>query len=358
MNAPLILSTVTVRVVDPADANERARITTFVDAHVDGTPFHLPEWGVAVARGCDQVAHYLVAERADGELAGVLPLTEVHSPLFGRALVSSGFAVGGGVLASDPGAVAPLVDAAWVLAERLSCPTLELRGGALPNGQGWHRDEASYLGFARSLAADDEAELLAIPRKQRAEVRRSLGLALTVETGSSQRQRDDHHAVYAESVRNLGTPVFPKRLFSEVLDAFDDRADILTIRHHGRAIASVLSLYWRGTVYPFWGGGTAEARALRANDRMYYALMCDARLRGCARFDFGRSKTGTGAAAFKRNWGFEGEPLAYAKRAVDGEQPREINPLDPKYRLQVAAWQKLPLPIANRIGPWIAKGLG
>ena len=358
MNAPLILSTVTVRAADLGEANERARISAFVEGHVDGTPFHLPEWIGAVARGCDQTAHYLIAERTDGVLAGVLPLTEVHSALFGRALVSSGFAVGGGVLASDPGAVAPLVDAAWELAERLSCPTLELRGGALPDGAGWHRDETSYLGFARDLAVDDEAELLAIPRKQRAEVRRSLGFGLTVDAGSGQRQRDDHHAVYAESVRNLGTPVFPKRLFAEVLDAFGDRADILTVRHRGRAVASVLSLYWRGTVYPYWGGGTGEARALRANDRMYHALMCDARARGCTRFDFGRSKTGTGAAAFKRNWGFEGAPLAYAKRAADGERPREINPLDPKYRLQVAAWQRLPLSIANRVGPWIAKGLG
>ena len=306
MNAPFALSTVTVRTADLGDADERARIAAFVERHSDGTPFHLPEWGIAVARGCDQLAHYMLAERGDGDLAGLLPLTEVHSPLFGRVLVSTGFAVGGGVLASDPGAVAPLVDAAWALAERLSCPTLELRGGALPEGEGWHRDETSYLGFARDLAHDDEAELLAIPRKQRAEVRRSLGFDLTVETGRTQHQRDDHYAVYAESVRNLGTPVFPKRLFDEVLDAFGDRADILTVRHEGRAIASVLSLYWRGTVYPYWGGGTAEARALRANDRMYYALMCDARARGCTRFDFGRSKVGTGAAAFKRNWGFTG----------------------------------------------------
>jgi len=358
VNAPFAMSTVTVRAADLGDASERARIAAFVEAHDAATPFHLPEWGLAVARGCGQVAHSLIAERGDGELAGVLPLTEVHSPLFGSALVSSGFAVGGGVLAADPGAVAPLVDAAWVLAERLSCPTLELRGGALPQGEGWHRDTTSYLGFARELSDDDEAELLAIPRKQRAEVRRSLGFDLTVETGSGQRQRDAHYAAYAESVRNLGTPVFPKRLFAEVLDAFGERADILTVRHQGRAIASVLSLYWRGTVYPYWGGGTAEARALRANDRMYYALMCDARARGCTRFDFGRSKVGTGAAAFKRNWGFIGEPLAYAKRAADGAAPREINPLSPKYRLQVAAWQKLPLAIANRIGPWIAKGLG
>jgi len=333
-----------------------ARIEAYVAAHADGTPFHRPAWNRAVARGCRQVAHCLLVERS-GVLAGVLPLTEVHSPLFGRALVSSGFAVGGGVLADDPVAVELLGDAAWDLAQRLSCPSVELRGGPLPSGA-WTRREGSYAGFVRPIAADDDAELLAIPRKQRAEVRRALGFALEVDIGRSARHRAEHHAVYAASVRNLGTPVFPASLFGAVMDAFGDDADILTIRHDGVPIASVLSLYHAGAVMPYWGGGTAAARNWRANDLMYFALMRHARSRGCTRFDFGRSKPGTGAFAFKKNWGFEATPLAYATRSAPGAEPREINPLSPKYRMQVAAWRRLPLGIANRIGPMIARGLG
>ncbi len=337
--------------------SDGAAIDIYVRAHTQATPFHLSGWSRAVARGCGQVNHYLVAE-IDGAIVGVLPLTVVHSPLFGRALVSSAFAVGGGALADDGDVANALIDEAVVMAERLTCPTVELRGGMMSSGAGWHHDETTYLGFVRDLAADDEAELLAIPRKQRAEVRRALGFDLTVETGTSEADRAAHYGVYSESVRNLGTPVFPRALFDAVLDEFGGEADILTVRHGGSAIASVLSLYWRGVVMPYWGGGTAAARGWRANDLMYYALMNHARGRGCTRFDFGRSKAGTGPAAFKRNWGFEGEPLAYAKYAADGEAPRDINPLNPKYRMQVALWQKLPLPIANRIGPMIARGLG
>ena len=91
---------------------------------------------------------------------------------------------------------------------------------------------------------------------------------------------------------------------------------------------------------------------------MYFALMAHARARGCTRFDFGRSKVGTGAAAFKKNWGFDAQPLTYFRRAWPGHAPREINPLSPKYRLQIALWQRLPLPVSRVIGPWIAKGLG
>ena len=90
---------------------------------------------------------------------------------------------------------------------------------------------------------------------------------------------------------------------------------------------------------------------------MYYALMNHARGRGCDRFDFGRSKTDSGAYHFKRNWGFVPEPLPYATWSADGVPPRDVNPLSPRYRAKIAAWQKLPLPIANRLGPLIATGL-
>jgi hypothetical protein len=91
---------------------------------------------------------------------------------------------------------------------------------------------------------------------------------------------------------------------------------------------------------------------------MYFELMRHGRERGCTRFDFGRSKVGTGAAAFKKNWGFEPVPLTYYDRVADGASIRDANPLSPKYRLQVALWRRLPLAVANRVGPWIAKGLG
>lgn len=354
MNAPMLTRPLALRVVDLSDAGERARLGAWVHDHPDATPFHLPAWSVAVARGCRQKSHYLVAERGNGDVAGVLPLTEMHSPLFGRALVSAGFGVGGGVLADNAAAVRELAEAAWALAGRLSCPSVELRGGALP-GPDWHVDDTTYLGFVRDLAENDEAELLAIPRKQRAEVRRSFGNELEIVTGDD---AATHYALYAESVRNLGTPVFPRTLFAEVLNEFGEAADVLTVRHRGVSVSSVLSLYWKGGVYPYWGGGGDAARALRANDAMYFGLMRHARDRGCTRFDFGRSKAGTGAAAFKKNWGFEPEALTYFSRTADGTAPRKVNPLDPKYSLQVKLWKQLPLWVANRIGPWIAQGLG
>lgn len=353
MNAFAPVAGLAVRTADLDDAGERARLETFIAAHPDAQPFHSPRWSLAVERGCGQRGHYLLAEDSSGNLVALLPLTEVRSRLFGAALVSTGFGVGGGILAHHNTAAASLADAAWTLSQRLGCPSVELRGGMLPPG--WCRREGVYAGFVRALPEEDGGILPSIPRKQRAEVRRALGFGLDVSIG---RGTSEHYRVYSESVRNLGTPVFPRALFEAMLEAFGDEADILTVGKGGRPLSSVLSVYFKGTVYPYWGGGTAEARTWRANELIYYELMRHAVRRSCTRFDFGRSKLGTGAFAFKKNWGFEPQPLVYAERAANGVPPREINPLSPKYRLQVAAWKRLPLWLANRLGPPIARGLG
>ena len=338
-----------------AGPDDAMAIARFVAAAPDAEAFHRPEWLMAAEAACGHRAHVLLA-RAGGEIRAILPLNCVHSPLFGRALVSTGFAVGGGVI-GDPAHAPALCQAAIELAARLSCPTIELRGGVLPTDGRWHVRTDSHAGFVAPLAADDEAQLLAIPRKQRAEVRKGLAQDLTVRIGRDAQDRAMHHAVYAESVRNLGTPVFPRALFDAVLDRFGADADLLTVLHGDRPVASVLSLYHRGAVMPYWGGGVHAARALRANDVMYFRLMAHARERGCDRFDFGRSKVGSGAFQFKRNWGFEPAPLAYAQWTADGAAPRDVNPLSPKYRARIALWQRLPLALANRLGPWIAAGL-
>jgi FemAB-related protein (PEP-CTERM system-associated) len=357
MTAKITDPSFAVKTIALSNAEAAAKIDDYVRTHAQGSPFHLTAWSRAVEASCGHKSHYLVAVDGAGQIAGVLPLTVVKSMLFGQAMVSSAFAVDGGILADSALAASALAEQAIALAQSQSLPSIEMRGGVHPDG--WKIDGETYVGFKRDLASDDEGELLKIPRKQRAEVRRALGHGLDIEIGTARKDRDAHYHVYATSVRNLGTPVFPKALFNAILDAFGDQADILTVRHRGKAIASVLSLYHNGVVMPYWGGGTEDARVWRANDMMYYALMLHARqTKGCTAFDFGRSKAGTGAASFKKNWGFEATPLSYAKWVAPGQKEREINPLNPKYQMQVKLWKKLPLPIANLVGPFIAKGLG
>ncbi|MBU2587370.1 MAG: FemAB family PEP-CTERM system-associated protein [Alphaproteobacteria bacterium] len=352
MNAPLNAAP-SLRMADFGDAKDVRRIERFV-AEARASLFHRPAWLNAVAAGTGQRAAGIVIERM-GIITGWLPLTEVRSPLFGKALVSSGFGVGGGICAGSDEAARVLAEAATCYARRAGFAAIELRGGPIPDG--WSQWSDKHCGFERALADNDEAELIAIPRKARAEVRKGLGFGHRVTIGRSMADLAAHYACYSASVRNLGTPVFPRALFAAVLEGFAGSSDILTVWDGDRPLASVLSFYHDGAVMPFWGGGSHAARPARANELMYYELMLHARRQGMARFDFGRSKTGSGPFAFKKNWGFAPQPLTYGAWAAPGAEARNIDPTDASYSRKIELWKKLPLPVANTLGPWIARGL-
>ncbi|EAT06869.1 FemAB family PEP-CTERM system-associated protein [Sphingobium sp. 10 DY56-G10] len=346
-----------VTTLDLRDGAQAQAAEDYVLGHAESTPFHRPAWLRAIEEATGNRALMLVAVAPSGRIVGLLPLHHMKSALFGQALVSSGFAVDGGILADDARAVAMLAQAARDLSHDRGDIAIELRGGPAPGGD-WQTREGQHLGFSRPLASDEEAELLAIPRKHRAELRKALAnSALRFEVGRERQHLRDHYRVYATSVRNLGTPVFPARLFRAVLEQFGEDADILIVREGDRAVSAVLTLYHKGRAMPFWGGGIGDARRLRSNELLYFRLMGHARARGMEIFDFGRSKVGSGQAAWKKSFGFEPVPLAYHAWSPHGAA-RDIDPNSAKYQRRIDLWKKLPLPVANLIGPLIARGLG
>lgn len=349
------IGAVTVRTADLRDPGECARIDSYVAEHPASVFFHRPHWSLAVEKGCGQRGYYLVAERPGGGLAGCLPLTDVRSALFGRALVSTGFGTGGGAIGDDKASEAALLRSAAELGDRLGCPALELRGGPFPD-EYQVRDDV-YVGFAMDLPQGEEAIIKSIKRRHRG-VRRARALELGVRIGSGRADRSDFFRVYGESMRNLGSPVFPPRLFEAMLDLFGNEADIVTVFKGEEPVASVLNFYFKNIVHPYWGGGTWAARDCFGSELMYFETMCHASRRGCTRFDFGRSKVGSGNHSFKMNWGMEPEPLRYGIRTAPGAKPRDINPASPRNRLKVEAWKRLPLFLSNRLGPVLARGLG
>jgi FemAB-related protein (PEP-CTERM system-associated) len=325
----------------------------FVQRCPDASFFHLSGWRRVIDRAFGHATYFLQATR-DGAVTGVLPLTHIKSRLFGTALISSAFGVYGGPVAADAESRDALEAEAIALMDRLGAPTLEFRTPT-PVHPDWPTKDRVYVTFRKPLLLDIDANMKAIPRKQRAMVRKGIQNGLVSEVDD---EVDRLHRVYAESVRNLGTPVYAKRYFRLLKEEFGADCDIVTIRHEQQPVASVLNFYFRGEVVPYYGGGTAAARHLAANDFMYWEVMRRACERGCGRFDFGRSKVGTGAFAFKKNWGFEPTPLHYQYRLAPGRSIPEVNPLNPKYRLFVSLWQHLPLAVAGLVGPWLARDLG
>ncbi|OSM06848.1 putative FemAB-like protein, PEP-CTERM system-associated [Magnetofaba australis IT-1] len=283
----------------------------------------------------------------------MLPLSRVTSRLFGDSLVSTPFCVYGGVAAVDEASRQLLIARACDLAQTLDVDVMELRHRQ-PVRADWPRKQL-YATFRKPIAADAEANLLSIPRKQRAEARRGIKNGLQWAVDPDSRRAYD---IYAESVRNLGTPVFARDHFRLLDELFGDAVQSSVVEQNGRPQSAVVSFRFRDEILPYYGGALAGARPLGAYAFLYYQVMAHAGEAGARWFDFGRSKRGTGSYDFKRFFGFEPQPLHYEQYLVNSRAIPEVNPLNPKYRLFIAAWKRLPLAVANRIGPLLAGSLG
>jgi FemAB-related protein (PEP-CTERM system-associated) len=338
-----------IKLLQPADY---LRWDSYVVQSDKATFFHLSAWQQVLQQAFSHKTYYYFAEQ-DGEVVGILPLTHISSLLFGNSLVSNAFCVYGGIVASNQQAFDALSKQAQDLARELGVDSLEMRNRQQLHPDWSHKD--LYVTFRKTLDADHEKNLNAIPRKQRAMVRAGIKAGLTSVVDESVERL---YRAYSESVRNLGTPVFPKRYFEVLKQVFGDDCEIQIIEHHGRLVAGVMSFYFKDEVLPYYGGGTALARDLKGNDFMYWEVMRRAVDKGCRVFDYGRSKEGTGSYRFKKHWGFDPEPLYYEVDLVKADKIPEINPLNPKYRFFIAAWKRLPLPLSQLIGPWLAKDLG
>lgn len=347
--------TVVVRPLEPGATGAWDR---FVEQHPSGTFFHRAAWEQVLRRAFGHDPLFAFAER-DGAITGVLPLMRVKSLLFGHTLISSPFCVYGGPLAVDSESFAALDAHAADAMRRSGATATEYRFREPPDPAclpgDWQSKDDLYVTFRRPIGANDDDNLKAIPRKQRAMVRKGIDRGLT---SRADQDVTTLHRIYAESVRNLGTPVFSLSYFRLLAEVFRDRMDVVTIRDDDQPVAAVLNFYDRDEVLPYYGGGRAAARAVAANDFMYWEVMRRAAARGCRLFDFGRSKVGTGAFAFKKNWGFPPVPLSHRFRLKPGEAIPDHNPLNPKYRLFIAGWKRLPLPVANALGPLIVRGVG
>jgi FemAB-related protein (PEP-CTERM system-associated) len=339
--------------LDQADAATASRWDMFVDHCSEATFFHRSAWQKIITDVFHHHAYFLYAED-EIDIRGILPLAQVKSRLFGNALVALPFAVYGGIAAVDGEAVAALENAARELACSLGVDHLEFRN-VLPRHPEWPTQDL-YVTFRKPILPEIEDNMLAIPRKQRAMVRKGIKNELI---STVDRNTDRFFALYADNVHRHGTPAMPKKYFDTLLQVFGQDCEILTVSApDGRPLSSVLSFYFRDEILPYYAGDDENARHLAANDFKYWELMRRACERGIKVFDYGRSKRGTGSFAFKKNWGFEPQSLHYEYCLYKRDAIPQNNPNNPKYKFFIAAWRRMPISVANRLGPYIVRNLG
>lgn len=339
-------------VLKELDAANVARWDAFVESSPAATFFHRAGWKRIIEEAFGHRCWFLYVER-DGIIEGILPLAQINSRIFGNSLMSLPFCVYGGIVASSTDAQQYLTKSAQDKAELLKVDALEMRNQESQHSSWAQKD--LYVTFRKEIDPDPDVNLSNIPRKQRAMVRKGIKAGLVGEWDTGIERFYD---AYSQSVHALGTPVFPRKLFSLLRDEFAENCRILTITKDGRTVASVMSFYFRDEVLPYYGGGTAEARNLKANDFMYWELMRCSALEGIRIFDYGRSKQGAGSYSFKKNWGFEPKPLHYEYHLVRAKEIPEVNPNNPKYQTFIKLWRKLPLPVTQWLGPHIVRNLG
>ncbi len=335
------------------DAAAALRWDQFVFSAAAATFFHRAGWQKVIRDVFRHETYFLFAQQ-DGQICGVLSLAHVNSWLFGNSLIGLPFAVYGGVLAASNEAAQALENEARSIAQKLGVDHLELR-----NVEKRHLDwpaQDLYVTFRKEIFADEEANMLAIPRKQRAMVRKGIKNALV---SHIDRDVDEFFALYADNVHRHGTPAMPKRYFMALQNEFGADCEVMTVKSDdGRALSSVLTFYFRDEVLPYYAGDDESARDLAANDFKYWELMRRACGRGLKVFDYGRSKKGTGSYAFKKNWGFEPQQLNYEYCLFKRDSIPQNNPSNAKYKLLIETWRRMPIGLANWLGPFIVRNLG
>ncbi|HXZ69002.1 MAG TPA: FemAB family XrtA/PEP-CTERM system-associated protein [Alphaproteobacteria bacterium] len=332
---------------------DAARWDVFVASQPGSTFFQRAGWRDVMANAYGHKSHFLSAQRG-GAIAGVLPLVEIKSPIFGHSLISTAFCTGGGPLAADAETRDALLAQAESLGRKLNVDYIEIRD-ATGIGRDWVPKEGLYFGFERKIAAAEDECLKQIPRKQRAVVRKTLESKLTFKVDQDVAT---FYALHARTFRNHGTPVFPKRFYENLVRVFGQDCDILTVWDETTPVSSVLSYYTKDRVTPYFTGSVQAARGLGSNDFMYWELMRHAVARGCTEFDFGRSKVDTGPFAFKKNWGFEPRPMINWYYLVRGKSLPNMSPTNPKFSTAIKVWQSLPLPVANFLSQFVSPSLG
>jgi len=318
-----------------------------------GTAFHLTAWKRVVERTFRHRAASLLARRGD-RIVGVLPLFHLSSWLFGRSLVSSPYAIRGGILADDAAAAKALLDEARSLGEQLEVDYLELRSEQAVSDE-LHTKEL-YVTFRADLSLDEDELLKQMKRKRRQMMNFVAKQGFETRVSGVEDLAEFYH-LFCVTMRYHGTPVYPLRFFQEIFRQYEGQVNLFSVRREGRTLFMLLNLMYEDVVLPFYLGSVPTERVRGGEECLYWSVIRWAKEAGYRTFDFGRSKLGTGPYEFKKRWGMAEIPLGYQYHLVRAQEMPNVSPANPRYRLLINAWRRLPLPLTRLIGPRIIRNI-
>ena len=326
----------------------------YIHEQPSATGYHVSGWRTVMEKTFGHPTFYNMALDENGAVQGVLPLVFLRSRLFGRFLVSLPYLNYGGLVTSSPEATALLLEEAGRCARALGGRHIELRHVAGLQLD-WPKKDHK-VSMRLHLPSHFDELMKAFPPKLRSQIRRGEKEGMTVQVGGLD-LLDEFYAVFARNMRDLGTPVYGKYFFADILRTFPKDAKICAVRLGADTVAAGLVYGFRQTLEIPWASSDRRYARMAPNMMLYGSVLRYACEQGYRVFDFGRSSKDSGTYRFKEQWGAKPVQLHWYYWLRDGGPLPELNPQNPKYALAIRVWQQLPVPVTTTIGPWIAKYL-
>ena len=315
--------------------------------------YHDTRWIGLIRKVFGHDSYHLVAT-GQGRVVGVLPLVQLKSRLFGNFLVSMPYFNYGGLLADSEEAAQALLSAAHELRKQLGCSHIEMRFDARQSVSLAERtDKVTML---LELPEEEEPLWKSLGAKRRAQIKRPIREGAGFRTGGME-LLDDFYTVFAHNMRDLGTPVYSKSFFREILATFPDQAFIAVADIAGRPAGAGFLIGNEGRLEIPWASTLREYNRIGVNMYMYWNILKTAIEKGYAVFDFGRSSKDAGTLRFKKQWGAEERQLYWYYDLPDGAPLPGLNPANSKFATAIRVWQKLPVPVTRILGPMLVKNL-
>ena len=336
------------------DYIDRKAWDSYVGTHPAASNYHQYGWRDVIEGSFGHRCRYLVARNNGGGIEGILPLVLMQSRMFGRFLVSLPFFNYGGVLCDRQETGDALLAEAMKVQQEFGAEYTELRHTAQWSGP--LATKRQKVAMILDLAQDAETAWQGFNAKLRNQIRKAEKSGLTITVGGKELLAD-FYTVFARNMRDLGTPVYSSKFFTEIVTVFPDHTRIIAVHLQGKPVAAGLISWVRDTMEIPWASSIREYNPLCPNNLLYWTALQFAMSRGCRRFDFGRSTPGEGTFNFKKQWGARPVQLHWQYLLPEGTAMPELNTKNPKYDLAIKVWQKLPLPVTRLLGPQIVKNI-
>lgn len=325
----------------------------YIESNPAASLYHHAKWKDLIHNVFGHECYYFYASNSNGEIIGILPLVRLKSRLFGDFMVSMPYFNSGGAVANNLSIEQKLIQAANNHAEKIGTNHIEYRDDIARDGLPVRTEKVNMI---LSLPSTQKALWNTFTSKLRSQIRRSQREETQVKIGGAE-CLEDFYTVFAQNMRDLGTPVYGMSFFRKILEEFAQHSKIIVVRKGKRPVAAAFLLGYKDTLEIPWASTIKSVNHLSINMLLYWEVLKFAIESQYRYFDFGRSSKNSGTFRFKQQWGAKPKQMYWHYWLPKDIKLPELNPANPKFALAINAWKRLPISITKWLGPYIVRNL-